>query len=236
MKFVIKPHRPLRRVLIAAGGILAVLLAIAVALDYGHWRYISDSMSATSTKRGLIEKNLELREENEDLKRRIVRQERISEVDARSRVESQQHIATLQSDIAELKQELEFYRDILASTEIKSGPQVQGFQLRNSGDTGRYAYRLVLTHVNKDDKVAKGNVEVAIEGSLGGAAHQLALADVQEGDSSDMSFKFKHFRRFEGTLIIPDDFVPEQIHVKVHEGGRKRATFSRTYDWSKILN
>lgn len=211
-------------------------LAIATAWDYGHWRYISDSMSATSTKRELMDQKVGLKRQNEDLKREVRRQERFSEVDQRSRVESQKQIAALQSDIAELKQELAFYRGILASTKAKTGPQVQGLQIRKSGDNGRYIYRLVLTHVSKDDKVTKGNVKVVIEGSSGGTPSRLALAKIAEPGSDDMSFSFKHFRRLEGTLKMPDGFVPEQIQVEIHEGRRKQPTFTKTYDWSKIIN
>jgi hypothetical protein len=236
MKLVIKHHRPLRRFLIGLGAALAVLFAIAVAFDYGHWRYTFDSISATSEKRDLIEQNVQLKRQNEDLKHQLGRQNRISEVDQQSRVESQRYIAALQSDIAELKQELEFYRDILASTEAQIGPQVQGLQIRNSGDKGRYVYRLVLTHVNKDDKVTKGHVEMAIEGSASGVDQRLALAEMAEAGSDDMSFNFKHFRRFEGTLRMPEDFVPEHVHVKVQESGRKGAAFSKAYDWSEIAN
>ena len=84
--------------------------------------------------------------------------------------------------------------------------------------------------------MAEGNVDIVIEGLLGGRPRKLALADVAEASSLDLSFTFKHFRRFEGTLRIPDDFVPEQVNVDIREKGSKTAIFTRTYDWSRILN
>ena len=71
-------------------------------------------------------------------------------------------ISSLQSEIADLKLELAFYRDILSSTVAATGPHVQGFKLRDYGGDGRFQYRLVLTHVNKDDKVANGRVRDCI--------------------------------------------------------------------------
>ncbi len=236
MKLVIKPHRPRQRVLVAIGIVLTVIGATATAFHYGHWRSIVNSMTTASLKRGIMDDYVDLKQHNEELLKIRAKLERAAEIDQYARIDQQKTISAMQSEIADLRLELAFYRDILSSTVAATGPHVQGFKLRDYGGGGRYQYRLVLTHVNKDDKVANGYVDVEIRGQRGDATHKLALADLAEPDSGDLAFNFKHFRRIEGVLQLPDDFAPEEVHVAVYEDGRKKSSFNKIYDWAKIIN
>jgi hypothetical protein len=236
VKLVIKPHRPRQRVLVAVGLVFFVVGAIATAFHYGHWRSIVSSMSAVSGKRGIMDDYVDLKKRNEELLKARAKLERTVEIDQFARVDYQKTVSAMQSEIADLKLELAFYRDILSSTVAATGPHVQGFKLRDYGGRGRFQYRLVLTHVNKDDKVANGYVDVEIQGHRSGSVQRLALADLTEPDSSDLAFNFKHFRRIEGVLQLPEDFAPEEVHVSVYEDGRKKSSFNKIYNWAKIIN
>ncbi len=236
MKLVIKPHRPRQRVLLAVGLVVVVVGAVATAFHYGHWRSIVSSMSAASLKRGIMDDYVELKQHNKELKKASAKLQKAVEIDKFARADYQKTISSMQSEIADLKLELAFYRDILSSTVAATGPHVQGFKLRDYGGDGRFQYRLVLTHVNKDDKVADGHVDVEIRGRRSGAVQRLALDDIAEPDSGDLAFNFKHFRRIEGVLQLPVDFAPEEVHVVVYERGRKKSSFNKTYDWAKIIN
>ena len=236
MKLVIRPHRPRQRVLVGIGIVLTVIAATATAFHYGHWRSIVESMSAASLKRGIIDDYAELKQHNEELLNTRAKLKRVAEIDKSARVDQQKSISAMQSEIADLKLELAFYRNILSSTVPATGPHVQGFKLREYGGEGRYQYRLVLTHVNKDDKVANGYVDVEIRGQRGDTTYKLALADLAEPNSGDLAFNFKHFRRIEGVLQLPDDFAPEEVHVAVYEDGRKNSSFNKIYDWAKVIN
>ena len=90
--------------------------------------------------------------------------------------------------------------------------------------------------MNKDDKVANGHVDVEIRGQASGAKKSIRLAEVAEPESGDLVFNFKHFRRIEGVLQLPDNFSPEEVRVAVYEEGRKKSSFNRTYNWAKIIN
>ena len=193
-------------------------------------------MSAVSGKRGIMDDYVDLKKRNEALLKARAKLERTVEIDQFARVDYQKTVSAMQSEIADLKLELAFYRDILSSTVAATGPHVQGFKLRDYGGRGRFQYRLVLTHVNKDDKVANGYVDVEIQGHRSGSVQRLALADLTEPDSGDLAFNFKHFRRIEGVLQLPEDFAPERVHVSVYEDGRKKSSFNKIYNWAKIIN
>ncbi len=236
MKLVIKPHRPRQRLLIGLLLTTVVVAAVGFAFHYGHWQSIGRSMGAVSGKRGLMDELVGLRRKNKALMDKNARLVHSVEIDRHARDDYQKTVSTLQSEIADLKLELAFYRDVVASTEADKGPLVRGFKLRDYGGTGRYMYRLVLTHVNKDDKVASGHIDIEIRGRASSGKQRFALADISEQNGGDLDFNFKHFRRIEGVLQLPDDFAPEEVRVAVYEEGRKKSSFNKTYNWAKIVN
>ena len=236
MKLVIKPHRPRQRVLAVIGFLLLAATATGVAFHYGQWQSIVASMGAATHKRTILDDYVELKRHNEKSVRQLAKLQRTVDIDQYARIEYQRTVSELQTEVANLKLELAFYRDVLSSTKPDKGPRVRGFKLRDYGGDGRFQYRLVLTHVNKDDKVASGYVNVEIRGHNSVTEQTLALTDLAEPDSGDLAFNFKHFRRIEGVLQLPNDFAPEEVHVAVYEDGRKKSSFNKIYNWAKIIN
>ena len=193
-------------------------------------------MGVASLKRGIMDEYVDLKQLNEELVKQLSKLQHTVKIDQHARVEYRKTVGVLQSKIADLELELAFYHDILSSTKADKGPRVRGFKLRDYGGAGRFQYRLVLTHVNKDDKVANGHVDVEIRGQRGGAKQRLSLVKVVEPDSGDLAFNFKHFRRIEGVLQLPEDFAPEEVYVAVYEDGRKKSSFNKVYNWAKLIN
>ena len=236
MKLVITPHRPVRKALIAVGLTLAVLLAVVVALDYGHWRAIAGAMVSTGEKRSLLDEAVTLRRENERLRFQLARLRRSEEIHRSTREENHDLLVAAQAEIAALKRETQFFRDVIGSAEVGTGPRIGGVQVKALEGTGRYGYKLVMTHVNKDDREAEGSLRVALQGEYKGQRKALRLSEVVESGPETFSFKFKHFRLFEGTIRMPDGFVPRQIEVAVRGRGRSGDAYSETYDWASVLN
>ncbi|MFT4563040.1 MAG: hypothetical protein ACI9BW_002792 [Gammaproteobacteria bacterium] len=236
MKLVIKPHRPRQRLLLVIGFLMLSAIAVGFAFHYGHWRSIGSAMTDATGKRGIMEDYLGVKKQNKQYVSEVATLQTTVEVDRYARAEHQKTISGLQTQVADLKLELAFYRDIVSSTQPEKGPHVRGFKLRDVGGDGRFQYRLVLTHVNKDDRVSKGRVDVEIRGQDNGTKQHLNLAEVVEPDSGDLGFNFKHFRRIEGVMQLPSNFSPEKVHVAVYEDGQKKSSFKKTYDWVKLIN
>lgn len=236
MKLVITPHRPVRKALIAVGLTLAVLFAVMVALDYGHWRAIAGAMVSTGEKRSLLNEAVTLRRENERLRFDLARLRRTEEIHRSAREENHGLLVEAQAEIAALKRETQFFRDVIGSAEVGNGPRIGGIQVKPLEGAGRYGYKLVMTHVNKDDRVAEGSLHVALQGEYEGQRKALRLGELVESGPEKLSFKFKHFRLFEGTIRMPEGFVPRQIEVAVRGRGRSEGGYSETYDWASVLN
>lgn len=236
MKLIITQHRPVRRILVVVGFVGMAVLAVAIAVDHGHWKSIAEARVSSGNKRTLLQEVAQLHREQEDLRFELARLRRTEEISRHARADNHEYLARAQTEIAVLNQELDFYRDVVRTTEAESGPRLKGIQLKTLEGEGRYSYQLVLTHVDRDDRVAEGKLDIGFLGELKGERKALSFIDVKESGTESLSFKFKHFRLFEGTIKMPDGFVPQQIHVAVTNKRRSKGSFSETYDWASLLN
>ena len=91
---------------------------------------------------------------------------RTAEVNRHARKDNHEQLVRLQSDAAGLKSEVDFYRDVVGATEGDKGPRVKGLKIKTLEGDGRYRYKLVITHVNKDDRMAEGGLTFDIRGEL----------------------------------------------------------------------
>ncbi len=236
MKLVVKQDRPLRRVLITALGLAAVAILIGFAFHFGQWRSIVSSMAVNSTRRDTQSLNRELQRENDELRRELTHLKSVREIDQNARKASYEQIRELEGIIVELRKDLTFYEELMTSNEGASGPKVEGLKFIPVDDQGRYNYRLVLTNVAKNGKVADGQVEVKFTGNGQHGRTLIRLADAVETGGDALNFSFKHFCRIEGTMKVPPDFKPEQVQVLVLQPHHKYASFDETYNWAKLVN
>lgn len=232
MRLVVKQHRPWRIWVFGLSG-LALATGVAVAVvDYGQWQYIFRKMAASAEQREFWEKQRVLEVENRELKERVAMLERSGDVDRHAYTTMQDDLKRQQTQILDMREEVEFYRGILATTRSGEGLKIQGLKLQQMPGEGRYRFKLVLTHVNKDDKVAEGQLRLSLRGGSG--AKNLELADLMEGDDSDLEFSFKHFMRFEGVFSLPEGYRPGSVEVAVTDQGGKSPRVQKTFAWSDL--
>lgn len=236
MKLVITPHRPVRKALITLALVVSVILALGVALDYGHWKSILAGMVSTGEKRTLLQEVVSLRRDNERLRDELARLRREQEINQYARKDNHEQMVRLQAEIADSRKEVEFYRDVVGATGVDPGPRVKGLQVRSLEGPGRYSYKLVMTHVNKDDRMAEGRLQFNVRGEQDGKRKNLSFKELFESGPNSLEFNFKHFYLFEGTLKIPGGFVPRQVQVGVVEKARRNSVHEQTYDWASVLN
>jgi hypothetical protein len=236
VKLVITPHRPLRKLLLTVAGLLAAALAVAFALDYGHWRAIAGAMVASGDQRELVNEVVALRRENDALRYDLTRARRAEQIARAAREENRALMVDLKAELAERNQEVRFFRDALGAVRVGEGPRVGGIQIKPLDGDGRFGYSLVMTYIDKDDRTVEGRVQVRLAGELNGRPRALPFAEVVESGPTSLEFKFKHFHLFEGTLKIPAQFVPRRIEVAVVGRGRSGDARAESFDWAAALN
>ncbi len=228
---VVKPHRPWKTRALTAVLLVAVLAGGWALYEYGRYQGGFDLFAAQQRQGALRARQQELEAEVDRLREANADLKRTRQVEHQAYGDLGTDLRKLQSEILELKEELAFYRGIVSPRKAARGLHVQSFELDPTGVARTWRYQLVLTQVLKNDTYVRGRVEVGIRGLRGGKQGELTLADVSANSVKALDYRFRYFENFEGRLVLPEGFVPQQISVRVLPHGRERGAIEETYDW-----
>jgi len=231
---IIKQDRPYQ--IMVAVILLTIMLSSTVwfLLDASHWAFIKSRVALGQETRRLWDENRHLERENKRLNERIVMLERSSQIDNQAAADLHEEMKRLQDEIYKLKEELVFYQGIVTTTGSAEGLKIQGMQVDKLSEADHYHFKLILTHVTKDDIVAEGKIEITLEGMQHGVARELNMAEVLLSPERDLSFKFRNFKRLEGNIILPQGFTPYRVNVRLQPKDEKLSNVKRVFNWSEM--
>lgn len=227
-QLVVHERDPLKQ-----GILIALLLFVLVGLgyliySYGHSRADYDYDGLESQNDILQDRLEQLVSEIDKTREELIASKSNSKVEKFAYKEVDASLQELQSEILELKEEVAFYRSIVAPGQSAGGLRIQRFNLEQISDS--YRYKLVLTQVIKNNRVTRGNVVMQVEGVRKGKSVKLNLISLSAQGQKQLDFRFKYFQSFEGDLVMPKDFTPSRVHVKVISN---RVTLGKTFAWPK---
>ena len=183
-----------------------------------------------------LQQSLEqLRAENAKLQRQAINLGRGHAIDQQSLAEARKTIEQLENRITRLKGDVTFYRNIMAPATSSTGLQVQSASLRQMPGTRRFSYKLVLAQIGDNRKFIQGVAAVNLIGTHNSKKEVLPLRDVSsQVKELGIDFKFRYFQDIEGEMVLPADFVPEEIQVVAQAQGSASARVERTFQWRRI--
>ena len=238
VRLVVRPHQPWRQLVLAVLGVVLITLTSWMLLDYGHWHYLYDRIRIGSAWRGLLaessEQTLTLEDANKHLRERLAILERSAQIDKQATADVRRHLSDMQDQLFEMKEELEFYRGIVASSKTNVGLRVQGLRLTALAEPERFHFKVVLTNVDKGDKVSTGRLSVQIAGKQSGVKRTFDVTGLLEGGGT-LNYSFSHFHRVEGDLKLPQGFDPENVKVSIIPDGTNKVADSKSFGWMKVL-
>jgi len=225
-QLVVHEHDPLKRGILI-GLLVLVLIGLGYLIyDYGHSRADYDYDGLEEQNSVLEERISQLVTEIEKTRDELVANKSSSEIEKLAYSEVDESLRNLQSEVLELKEEVAFYRSIVAPRESARGLRIQRFNVEPASKGFRY--KLVLTQVIKNSRITRGNVVMQIEGVRKGKSVKLNLTSLSAKGQKQLDFRFKYFQSFEGDLTLPKDFTPSRVHVKVSSN---RVTLEKTFAW-----
>jgi hypothetical protein len=215
--------------------VAAVVLAAVGAVFYEDLSRLTGDQNAAATEVQDLETRLaRLDEENRALRERLVIMERSAQVKAAAYRQVEENLVTVERELARLREELAFYKGVMAET-VKPGTlSIYSVSLRPAGEARRFRYELVLTRMGKSGKVVTGSVGLSVTGD-GADGEQTLSHDALSSEGSDRPrFRFSHFQRIEGTLSLPEGFTPRTLRVEVEADGKGTGRVERKYDWQGL--
>ena len=134
-------------------------------------------------------------------------------------------------DLAEIREQLYFYRKVIAPEDLPKGVSILSAQLRQPADAGHFPFELVLRASGAGGKTTKGSVRLRMTGTVGGVRRQLPMNAFYQGDER---FAFKYFQRLKGRVSVPQNFAPSSIEVDVQAA--ESDPVAHSFAWRNLLS
>ena len=230
---IISIQRPGLWVLSVFSLILLVVLSVWLAYDYGRNVAGFDRVEASQAMDELYQQIQQMKLKNDEIQQHNAMLERNSQIDDDAGSHLQMTFSDAQSEVHELKKELEFYKSIITPGKTKRNVVIQAVALQKLED-GRFKYKITISQKGRNDNFAKGVIKVAVIGQQEGKPMTLQLHEVSKEAKKITKFGFKYFQNFEGTMSMPDQFWPEYMQVQVKPKSRQIEAVKQQYAWSDL--
>ncbi|NGX15961.1 DUF6776 family protein [Wenzhouxiangella sp. XN24] len=228
-RLVVRQHDPRRyRIRVAIGVLLALLLAFGL-FELGQ-RAGGHSVFRADERRQVLKADLrELRGENQQLKDELARIRTSLEVDQEAQLRLKDALTESAARVAELNEELEFYRRIVLPSEGRTGLRVQSFEVTPvDGVAQGYRLKLLLVQSPQRSGRAVGEVRLSLRGKLDGADTSLPLEALA---AAPEDFEFLYFQDVDLDIVLPDGFEPESAEIELRHGQRNARVEAASFPW-----
>lgn len=235
-ELIVKP-RYSSRVKLFIAGLIVVVLLVTGGVIYNHGLSMAgfESLTALRRQQNLQQVVDQLEKDNRTLRESLARAERSLQMDQSAYQELDRSLKVSSAEIVRLREELNFYRNIISPPNKKSGLRIQSWKLEaadrdSKTETSKYHYKMVLIQALKHDRKITGKARFEITGVQGGKNTTIRIP--QTADKS-ISFSFKYFQDIEGQIELPPNFEPQTIKVNVTSRGRNAQSVEQIYPWPK---
>tara|TARA_B100000676_G_scaffold310111_1_gene375606 strand:+ start:297 stop:1082 length:786 start_codon:yes stop_codon:yes gene_type:complete len=167
------------------------------------------------------------------------------EVDEKATEEVLVTIEGLQNRIAELQEEIRFYKGVMLPNVDEKGLRIERLDILRTPDPNRVKYKLLLTQVVDKHDYVQGGVEINLlgrpevlaftsgdPGQVGAGAAEAAGSESSDPRTGSIRFRFRYFQNIDGELTLPDGFEPEEIIVVAQSSGRNAQKLERRFAYS----
>lgn len=226
-ELIIKPRYSSRtKVLIAGVLATAALGLVAFVYNYGLSMAGFERWAATRAQENLSQDIKRLETENQELREALARAQRSVQMGDTAHQELDKSLQTSAQEIVRLREELNFYRNIISPTDKKPGLRIQNLAVESNGRANQFRYKLVLVQALKHDRTIYGTASIEVRGMQAGAE---SVQTVPGPNGKAIQVNFKYFQDIEGRFELPRSFRPQQIRVNVVPTGGPPV--ESTYSW-----
>ncbi|MCR4299982.1 MAG: hypothetical protein NUV51_00015, partial [Sulfuricaulis sp.] len=214
-------YSPRMKLLLAVIMAVALLAATGLIYNYGLNRAGFEQQSAQQTQQTLQEELRKTRDENQGLQESLARAQRTIQMDQAAYQDLDKSLKSSAQEIVKLREELNFYRNIISPTDKISGLRIQNLYIEPAGGTNQFRYKLVLIQALKHERAILGRAILEISGLEVGEDKILRFPTLNE---RPIQVNFKYFQDIEGRLELPRNFQPRRIKVYIKTlGGESMA-------------
>jgi hypothetical protein len=152
------------------------------------------------------------------------------EIDDKANEEVRHTIESLQDDIAELNEEISFYKGVMLPNVANKGLRIERLDV-SSSVPGRVKYSLMLTQVVDKHDYVQGGVQISVHGQDGDNEKSFKLSELDQEKSEAIRFRFRYFQNINGELLLPEGFEPREVMIVAQSSGSNGQRLEKKFDW-----
>ncbi len=231
-RYIVVRHQPGRR-LVAVLVVAAMLVLVAqISFKWGGSDVAAGYDSVVVDRDRLAEELLADRAALQEASQQLANISLGAEVDRQAVDGIRQVVKEQKQTIAELTEEITFYKGLMAPTDKEKGLSIRGWELYPTNNPRRYQFKLVVQQLAVKHALLKGSVTVDVVGRRGGLEETLSW-DILSDDvaSRQVKLRFKYFQNIEGDINIPVGFEPQRIDLVAKATSPKTAQVEKHYGW-----
>jgi hypothetical protein len=232
---VIRPHAPMRRMVLTVALAVLGLLGLGVAFELGQYHAGYNVVSSLQERARLDGTIRQLKAANTGLQGRIIELQTLDAGHTREDQEVSRTIGDLQAQVARQTEELAFYRAVVAEGAPAIGVRVGTVRLSSAKPEGHFLVHVSLVRAGKTDGMTNGTVSLTVDGQgAGGKPTTLDSQALAAGGDADVPYDFRYYQDLEQTVTLPAGFRPEHLTVQVSSLRKDIAPLTQTFPWSAV--
>lgn len=232
---VVVPYRRWYRTFVSISIILSLLVVALGGYYYGRFEAGSEFLVTSADNERLSASLREAQNELNTLRSELTIAGRSNLVDQRATEEVQSTVSALRLRIAQLEQDVSFYRQVMSPDSDELGLIIAEFDVTPLEGVGLFHYKAVFRQAGAGDRVLEGKVQIAIAGRIDEQRQVLPLTDILPEDRTfDPALNFRYFQNLEGEFILPEGFVPDQVEVKAESSKPTAIKVEKIFSWSVV--
>lgn len=222
-------------------GLLLVLLVVAL----GSWGYLALDLAReqpTSIKvpapanepvkpsdlDSIEENRATLADETAKLEQRLQSLSEDREAQSEAVRQAQDEIRQLQSENAKLRSQIAFLTQLFGGDD---GPiTISDLALSSEGE-GSVRYWFKVSRTNADEDMLTGQVRMQLRGTIDDQERYFSLSELTENGDDGHRLGFRHFQEIDGTIKLPQNFLPEELLVIVVPDDKAKGGARRQFEW-----
>jgi len=226
---VVRPRLPLRV------KILGAIVAVFVVAGLTRLAYLTGLERAgyvraeAAQERSLLKDRIrDLEDKNSTQKELLAQAQRQLQIDSTAYKELDTALGESTRQIADLREELNFYRNIIAPQDQRNGVQIQSLTVEPAGLPAHYHYKLVLIQAFNHKDMVRGRAEIKV---VGVEAGQQKSVMIDNASQTPMTINFRYYQNLEGVVQLAPRFEPARIEVRVLAGGTNVVMAEKAFPW-----
>jgi hypothetical protein len=230
-QMVVVPHRPLYKAMIFIVFLMTLAAFSMLTYQYGMSQGLALKIEVVKERDEIRSQLVDSGKLIEMMRQDIADLKVGGEIDEKATEEVRQTIESLQDSIAELDEEIRFYKGVMLPNVASKGLRIERLDM-SANPSGRIKYSLLLTQVVDKHDYVEGGVQITLRGQDGDQETSFLISDLDEDIEGAIRFRFRYFQNINGELILPDGFQPRDVMIVAQSSGSSSQRLEKRFDWS----